>query len=219
VSDNEQSWYRLVVETVGLMATANLDQPFDFDRACRLCGAGSVPRAPLFIDATRMGKKALDATAHDHRIVVARSLGDYLYELGLSGFELRPVAHKTETQLRVEERFVWLEPRFEWPPIERSSIVAREDQCPVCSRSGHFDSPSPPTQLHYSGVPVDAVDFGATYEYFGRWRAPGKSGPNVGGGRLMIVSDQFREALHARKVRHVSFEQVVFVRRDEGASR
>jgi hypothetical protein len=161
-----------------------------------------------------MGKKALDATGHDQRIVVTSDLAAYLSNLGLTGLQRRPVAHKTETRLRVDERFVWLEPTFEWPPMHRSSIVAREDQCPLCSRSGHFDSPVPSTEFHYSRVPSEATDFGATYEYFGRWRAPGKIAPDVGGGRLTIVSSRFMEALSSKKARHLSFEPVRVVRRD-----
>jgi hypothetical protein len=204
-------WYRLVLETAGLAASVNLGQPFDFGRACRRCGAGAVPIAPLYIDAARMGKKALDATAHDLRIVVTRALAERLASEGLSGFEARPVAHKTETRLRPEERFAWLEPTFEWPPFAARSAVAREDECPECRRSGHFDSSSPPTLLRYPGVPRGATDFGATFEYFGRWRAPGKTAPNVGGGRLAIVSERFRQVLLAAKVRHVRFEPIHFV--------
>lgn len=214
MNDSPTPWYRLVVETVGLMATSNLGQPFSFELACRVCGAGATPIEPLFVDATRMGKKALDATAHDQRIVVSRDLADHLVSCGLTGFRCGPVAHKTETRLRPDGRFVWLEPTFEWPPFHISSVVAREDQCPSCRRSGHFDSPVPPTSLRYSSVPRDVTDFGATYEYFGRWRAPGKTTPNVGAGRLTIVSEQFRRALLAKKVRHVSFDPVQLVCHD-----
>lgn len=204
------AWYRLVVETAGLMGSVNLGQPFSFERACRRCGAGAVPVAPLYIDASRMGKKALDATAPDLRIVVTRALAERLGSEGLGGFEARPVAHKTATRLRPDERFVWLEPTFEWPPFDARSVVEREDECPECRRSGHFDSPSPPTQLRYPGVPGGATDFGATFEYFGRWRAPGKSAPNVGGGRWTIVSGRFRYALRAAKARRIRFEPILF---------
>lgn len=197
-----------MIETVGLMATCNLDQPFDFSRACEMCGAGATPIDPLVIDATRMGKKVLDATAHDLRIVVRRELADLLQGQGLGGFSCRPVAHKTETRLRPDDRFVWLEPTFEWPPLEETSVLAREDQCPRCGRSGHFDSPSPPTLLRYREPRSRPPDFGATHEYFGRWRIRGKTSPNVGGGRLTIVSERLKKTLLASKVRHVSFEQV-----------
>jgi hypothetical protein len=204
-------WYRLVVETAGLAASVNLGQPFDFRRACRNCGAGATPIAPLYIDATRMGKKALDATAHDLRIVVTKALAQRLAGEGLSGFDARPVAHKTETRLRPDERFAWLEPTFEWPPLDARSVLAREDACPECRRSGHFDSKSPATSLCYAAVPGGATDFGATFEYFGRWRAPGRSAPSVGGGRLTIVSERFRQVLLPAKVRHVRLDPVHFV--------
>jgi hypothetical protein len=159
-----------------------------------------------------MGRKALDATAHDLRVVVIRSLAERLAGEGLTGFDARPVAHKTATRLQPDARFAWLEPTFEWPSFDVRSIVAREDQCPECRRSGHFDSKSPPTHLHYPGVPAGATDFGATHEYFGRWRAPGKSAPNVGGGRLTIVSERFKQALLEARVRHVRFEPIGFGR-------
>ena len=196
------------------MATCNLGQAFNFEFACKTCGAGATPRSPLFIDSNRLGKKALDATAHDLRIVVRSALADSLVEEGLTGFVIGPVVHKTETRIRPIPEVRWLEPTFEWPPFHPSSIVAREDQCPACRRSGHFDSPSPETSLRYECAPSGATDFGATYEYFGRWRAPGKSGPDVGGGRLTIISDRFRRALVAEKVRHVSFEPIDLSWRD-----
>jgi hypothetical protein len=157
-----------------------------------------------------MGKKLLDATAHDLRIVVRRELAEFLEREKLTGFRSRPVAHKTGTRVRPDDRFVWLEPTFEWPPLRPDSIVEREDPCTSCGRSGHFDSPSPATSLRYRSAPVDATDFGATFEYFGRWRAPGKPGPDVGGGRLTLVSDRFKDALRSRKVQHLSFEPLGF---------
>lgn len=197
-----------------MTATCNLGQPFEFGMACEACGAGATPIAPLYINATLMGRKALDFTAHDLRIVVRRELADSLRSEGLSGFVCHPVAHKTETRLRPDDRYVWLEPTLEWPPLHKSSIVARQDQCSACRRSGHFDSPSPPTSLRFRGVPPTTPDFGATYEYFGHWRAPGKASPNVGGGRLSIVSERFKTTLVANRVRHVSFEPVQLLGRD-----
>jgi len=214
VSDEPQSWYRLVVKTVGLMATVNLGQPFDFTGACNTCGAGAVPISPLFIDSVRMGKKALDLTAHDGRLVVSRELGDQLRAAALTGLNFLPVAHKTESRLRPAARFEWLEPSFEWPRLDPSSVLAREDRCTSCGRSGHFDSPSPPTTLRYATAPVNAPDFGATFEYFGRWRAPGRSAPNVGGARLLIVSNRFKAVLATARVRHVAPEPVQILRRD-----
>lgn len=211
MSDIDTVWFRIVVRTAGLLGTLNLNQPFDFHNACSVCGAGATPIDPLFINATLMGKKALDATAHDQRIVVKRELADHLRELGLSGFHARPVAHKTQTRWMIDHRFVWLDPTFEWPPFDPTSIVAREDQCPECHRSGHFDSVIPPTSICYSTVPMDAADFGATHEYYGTWRVPGKLTPNIGGGRLTIVSDRFRKALLAMKVKRVSFENIQIV--------
>lgn len=205
-----------MVETAGLTATCNLGQPFAFERACGTCGAGATPVEPLFVDATRMGKKALDATAHDLRIVVRRELAELLISENLSGFTCLSVAHKTATRFRLDERFVWLEPTFEWPALHELSILAVEDPCPTCGRAGHFDSPSPPTSLCYGTAPRAATDFGATYEYFGRWRAPGRSSPSVGGGRLTIVSARFKAALVAGRVRHVSFEPVQLLERSSG---
>ena len=163
---------------------------------------------PLFIDATRMSRKALDATAHDGRLVVTRDLAERLKALELTGFRSFPVAHKTETRQRLIDGYEWLEPTGEWPPLAEDSVIAREDPCAECGRSGNFDSVAPPTALHYSNVPEAVADFGATFEYFGRWRAPGKSAPNVGGARLLIVSERFKAALVAAKVRHVAFAPI-----------
>ena len=208
-----QDWYHLVVRTVGLLATVNLDQPFDFANACPSCGAGAIPVPPLFIDAARMGK-SLDLTAHDGRLIVRRELAESIRSLRLTGVQFLPVAHKTRTRIRADERYEWLEPAFEWPPLAASSVVVLEDQCVACRRSGHFDSTSPPTALHYLDLPESPADFGATHEYFGRWRAPGKRSANVGGGRFLIVSEGFRQALLTAKVRHVDFEPVHILRGD-----
>src|SRR5687767_2688141 len=55
----------LRIETAGLLGGVNLDQGYDHTGACPTCGAGSVPIAPLLAQTSRMGRKAIDATAHD----------------------------------------------------------------------------------------------------------------------------------------------------------
>jgi hypothetical protein len=204
--ERPELFYRLMVQTVGLLATANLGQPYDFSDACPVCGAGALPIPPLYINATLMGKKQLDFTGHDGRLIVREDLAIVILRAELTGLRFFPVAHKTETRVRSEPRFVWIEPAFQWPPLAPASVIAREDQCPRCDRSGHFDSLEPGTELHYAAVPAGATDLGATYEYFGRWRARGASGPHVGGARLLIISSRLKALLIGQKVRHLHFE-------------
>jgi hypothetical protein len=201
------SWFRLRVATAGLMGGVNLDQPYDFADACSTCGAGARPIPPLRIDANRMGKKLLDATAHDGQVIVASSLVSSLLSAGLTGFELRPVVHLTG---RAANAFVWLQVTSQWQPFQPTSVVATSDPCPTCPRAGNFDSWAEPTELHYSAPPVDTTDIGHTYEYFGVWRLRDERQP-VGGHRALLVSQAFRQALIDAKVRHLKFDPLVLV--------
>jgi hypothetical protein len=178
----------------GLLASRNLGQIYDFTYACQLCGAGAVPVPPLLVDIQSVDRRVLGLTAHDGRLIVRKSLAEALTSRGVSGFNEWPVADVTKSSN--VETLRWLEPTFEWPRLAAESTVAREDVCQDCGRAGHFDSISPPTRLRYAGAPRRASDIGATYEYFGVWRAPSVAVRPIGGGRLLIVSDRFRDALN-----------------------
>lgn len=198
-------WLRLRLTTVGLLGGANLEQPYDYSRACTTCGAGSSPVPPLRADMNRMGKKLLDFTAHDGHLIATRDLAESLAGSGITGFGQRPVVHATG---KPADGFCWLQITSEWPPLSSSSVVAKEDECPNCARAGHFDSWAEPTELHFPEVPSGVADFAATFEYFGVWRHPQMTRRPVGGARCNIVSQRCRQELLRTKVRHLSFAPV-----------
>ncbi len=81
---------RLMLRTVGLLGPGNADNReslFDFDNACKTCGAGARPRLPVHVPLASMGKKRMDFTAHCGLLIVARDLIQSLRTAKLSGFE------------------------------------------------------------------------------------------------------------------------------------
>jgi hypothetical protein len=155
-----------------------------------------------------MGKKTVDCTAHDGRVIATRGFAEALGTAELSGFVAQPVRSRGSD--RPHPGFIWLDVTSEWPPIASGSLLEREDVCPRCGRAGHFDVARGTTRLVYQGVPNTARDFNVTWEYFGVWRTAMTAGkrPPVGGARHLIVSARTRELFMAHKVRHVSFERL-----------
>ncbi len=201
------AYFRLIIRTAGLMGGVNLRQPYDYARACPTCGAGAQPVPPLLADLPRMGRKALDATAHDGHLVVARALADGLLRERLSGIETLPVTRALKEP--ADERFVWLRPARAWPPLDARTVVDTNDLCATCGLGGHFDASAAVTELWYAEYPADMDDIAYTHEYFGAWRLRGAALDRpVGGMRLPLVSQRMRRCLLTLKVRHVEFEPV-----------
>jgi hypothetical protein len=208
----DRDWYLLRVRTAGLLGTINLGQEYDRANACPTCGAGARPVPPLVADLARMGKKTIDCTAHDGRLIATRRFADVMGAAGITGFAEQPV--RSRGNERPDPRFAWLDITAEWPPLAPSSELEREDQCPRCGRAGHFDLAGRPTRLVYQRVPETACDFNVTWEYFGVWRTAmtAEKRQPVGGGRHLIVSARARELFLVQKVKHVSFEPLEFER-------
>ena len=212
-------WLLLRVRTAGLAGGVNLGQPYDFAAACPLCGAGATAIPPLIVDLSRMGKKAIDQTAHDGHLVVSRVLADAIRDAGLLGAEFLPTRRRKQKE--PDPQFLWMSVTSQWGPMSTSSVVRVDDLCPECGRSGHYDAYSEVTEFRYASFPADAPDFNWSWEYFGLWRVPAhmehlKDGPNVGGARMLIVSQRVRRCFQAAKIRGVSFEPVLLesARRD-----
>lgn len=200
-------WYLLRIKTAGLLGGVNLEQPFDFTDACATCGAGARPVPPVRADLSRMGRKQIDATAHDGFLIASRQFADAVLASGLTGLRIGPVRGRSARA--PHDAFCWLEVLTSWPPLDRGSRVALEDVCPVCRRAGHFDMHPGGTELVYAAPLPDAADFGHTWEYFGTWRPPaGASRPAVGGARYTIVSARAREVLCRFRLRHLTFDPI-----------
>lgn len=203
---------RLRLATVGLRGGADLPtQAYDRIAACHLCGAGAAPIAPLIVELSRMGRKLIDRTAHDGQVVVHRVLSDALQSEGLTGFEMRPVAPMGRPQVPSED-YLWMRITSELPAMVGANLVT-ENLCPVCGRSGHFDSTQDPVQFRYTPNPVSA-DINCTFEYFGVWQLTPSP---VGGYREVVVSQRVREVFERLRVRLVSWEPVVTTMAPTGA--
>lgn len=157
-----------------------------------------------------MGKKVVDRTAHDGRLITTRGFADALGAAGVSGFAEQPV--RSRGSAHAHPGFVWLDVTAEWPPFAASSQLEREDVCPRCRRAGHFDLRGGDTRLVSQDVPDTACDFNVTWEYFGVWRTAmtAETRLPVGGARYVIVSARTRELFIAHKVKHVSFEPLEY---------
>ena len=200
-------WLVVRIETAGLLGGVNLDQPYDHKGACPTCGAGSVPIAPLLAQTSRMGRKAIDATAHDGHLVVTTALADAIEAAGLSGFVLEPVSRRAGRD--PDPAYRWLRVVAECRPLSPASVLEIDDICPACGRAGHYDAYSRTTEYWSEGWGEPSADFSRTWEYFGRWRKNALDvQQHVGGMRRPVVSQRVRLLFKKLKVRHVSFDPV-----------
>jgi hypothetical protein len=203
------SWLKCKIRTVGVSGGATCgEQEFDWTGACPECGAGAVPSPLLLVELWRMGKKKVDATAHDGHIVVTSSVAKALRKARITGFELRGV-RRPHLQ-RPDRDYRWLHVTSTWPPMEPTRVLEVDDLCPKCRRTGHFDSAARPSEFHYSHVPTQTADINTTWERFGYWRGPGFRGPGVGGMAGVIVSQKVRQVFSEQGVRLLDYVPVVF---------
>jgi hypothetical protein len=197
----------LRIKTAGLLGGVNLDQRYDHTGACPTCGAGSVPIAPLLAETSRMGRKAIDATAHDGHLVVTTALAEAIEEEGLSGFAVEPVSRKEGRD--PDPAFRWLRIVPECRPLSPASVLEIDDLCPACGRAGHYDTYGRTTEYWSEGWGDPDADFSWTWEYFGRWRMNAKDARHhVGGMRSPVVSQRVRSLFKKLKVRQVSYDPV-----------
>jgi hypothetical protein len=157
-----------------------------------------------------MGKKLLDQTAHDGHLVVTTGLADALLDARMSGLEVRPV--RRPHLAAPDPGYRWLHIVYQWPRMAPTSVVATDDLCPQCERTGYFDVARELREWHYVEPPAAPSDFGYTWERFGYWRAKGwEAGRRgVGGAGGVIVSSRVRALLESRKARHVEYVPVAF---------
>ncbi|MFL5926951.1 MAG: hypothetical protein ACJ77E_08460 [Gaiellaceae bacterium] len=196
----------LRVKTAGLDGGVGLGQAYDRSRACGTCGAGAVPLPPLVADLPRMGRKHIDATAHDGLLVASAALADALVAEGVTGLAVEPVRSRSARYPADAHR--WLRVLWEWPPCRADSVIHRDRVCAECGRSGHYDTFGAHTELRYDAVPADACDCGRSWEYWGLWQGP-PPGARVGGAQQVIVSQRVRATFARVGVRRIAFEPVV----------
>lgn len=202
-------WLHLRVATAGLLGGVNLDQPYDAAASCRECGAGARPIPPVIADLSRMGRKALDRTAHDGLVIVTNALAAAMEQSDLTGVTFLPARRRSRKES--DSGFRVLSIASTWPQLSGSSHVDRRHVCPVCGRGGHADVPHGVTELRYAEPPQQAADWNCTWEYFGDY---GRSGDpraqRVGGAPALIVSQGVRQLLQRQRVRQLLYEPIAF---------
>jgi hypothetical protein len=200
-------WLVLRTKTVGLLGGVNLGQAYDHAGACPICGSGSVPIAPLLAQTARMGRKAIDSTAHDGHLIVTATLADAIEAEGLTGFAIEPVSRSVDRD--PDPAYRWLRIVPERNPLSPASVLEIDDPCLACGRAGHYDTYSRSTEFWCEGWDDPGADFSWTWEYFGRWRMNAQDGrEHVGGFRLPVVSQRVRSLFKKLRVRQVSFEPI-----------
>jgi hypothetical protein len=199
-------WLVMRTATAGLLGGVDYGQKHDFTRACRTCGAGAVPVAPLLAQLGEMGKKRIDHLVYEHHMIITREVAEGL--VGLSGFEIAPV--KSPRRLP-HEGYAWLKITSSLPAMHPSTTGYEvSDPCPTCGRAGHyaghFGEMAAPEAPVYSGLPATVSDFNLTYEYFGNWQQLQRNRHDyepVGGGAGIVVSQQARRRLVELGVRRM----------------
>ena len=203
------AWLHLRVATAGLLGGVNLDQPYDIAASCPECGAGARAIPPVIADLARMGRKALDRTAHDGLVIVSDALATAIEQSDLTGVTLLPARSRSRRETDPGFRVLSLEST--WSRMSGSSNVDRGHLCPVCGRSGYADDPRGVTELRYTQPPPHAADWNCSWEYFGDYRGSGNPRvPRVGGAPALIVSQRVRQLLTRQHVRQLRYEPIVF---------
>ncbi|MBU2601754.1 MAG: hypothetical protein KKA32_06245 [Actinobacteria bacterium] len=194
-------WLVLRIATAGLYGGVDYGQVYDFGHACRTCGAGAVPVAPLLAELGAMGQKDIDHLVYEARLIVTARVATGL--TGLTGFEIQPVKTRRRPP---DARFGWLKVAGYLPKLDSSTTgYSAIDVCPTCGRSGHYRDLHAPEAPVYASFPSDACDFNHTFEYFGDWRQichPSQA-RLVGGGAGIVVSQRARKTLEALGVRRL----------------
>jgi hypothetical protein len=186
-------WLRMRVATAGLYGGVDYGQEYDFTRACKTCGAGAVPIAPLLAELGAMGKKRIDHLVYESHLIITTEVAEGLGDL--SGFEIAPVK---SPRCPPHDRFAWLKIGASLPRMHSSTTGYKvSDACPTCGRSGHYGDWTAPEAPVYAGLPATVCDFNHTFEYFGDWRQVrnGRDHKPVGGGAGTVVSQRARQTL------------------------
>ncbi|MCW5776850.1 MAG: hypothetical protein KIS87_10460 [Phycisphaeraceae bacterium] len=207
--DLEAPWLRIVGGSM-MVGTGNVPgQKWDFSKACRECGAGAIPIAPLAVQGLdRMPKSGWCVTLGGFIVLEAR-LAAKLADAELTGFSVEPVRkHTSET---AHDRYRWLRIPCKWPePVERPGCRLH-GRCEVCRRPQFIAGRDGLFSLHFERPPRDARDFNA-------WQGsvlPGKraalaTNRPTGDYPELVISQRAYSTLKEAKLRSLRCEPVFF---------
>lgn len=206
-SDLDQApWLLLRVATAGLLGGIDYGQAYDTRKACRTCGAGVVPMAPLLADLGRMGSKDLDHLIYEsHLVATARVAKAMMRFSGVEAVAVRSARRQPDS------RFKWLRVTGSFPPMHPATTgIMTEDLCKACGRAGHGCDLMAPEVPTFARLPRSVKDINLTWEYFGNWRQERHpTGTQlVGGGRDVIVSQSVRQELLRLEVRRLKWTPI-----------
>lgn len=181
---------------------------YDLSHACLNCGTGAIQISPLCLRPSDAPKKRSVFQTLENEKLVSLELADALKDVSVTGLELRQVqSHKDRSPLP----WVQLIASVELPPMAATSKgVVRDEICPLCRRSGYFDTQAP-SEIEYSSDKVDIdnlPDAVHTYEYFGySWlKVPFEN--SILARPLLLVKPKVFKVFQMQKVRGVEFVPV-----------
>ncbi len=183
-------------------ATTGIDNPkgeyLNEEAACPICKSNRQLVHPLIIPTNRIGKKKIDFNLRYGFLVLDKTLLEELKAAGLTGLESHSISlGKNHID------FMSLSVKNTLPKMSDQSSVHKQQICPNCGRSGHYDNYEIETRLKYNYLDVKDLkaDFLKTWEYFGIW----EMGQNF---QEIIISQKAYQMLNKLKLRHLKFEPI-----------
>lgn len=182
-------------------ATVGLDNPkgnyLCEVNSCKICGAGRKMIVPLHIPTNQMGRKRIDQNQRYGFIVVDVNLIEEIKNKELTGIQDYPIRMG-----RNESEFRLILIQNTLPQMSNNSQILKNDICPLCQRSGHYDYYDIESRFKYQNMPEDSwEDFNLTWEYFGIWDMGNTS-------QELVVSKRAYEFLRDLRLGHLKFEPV-----------
>lgn len=196
---NDYDYLVVNIASSGLENPPN-SQKYDFANACKNCGSGVQPIEPLTIPKNSMGKKLIDASAHNSWFIFHKELAKKIEKEKLTGISFHSVKIG-----RNENDYLWGKVENVLPRLNSSSKLRfNHSYCETCERSGNFENFETETRYFYDNVAFDCfLDFNLTYEFFGEWEYS-----KLGGSQNLIISQKVRQLFMEEKVRLLNYKPV-----------
>lgn len=144
-----------------MVGSGNLKgQVWDFRRACKECGAGAVPVAPLIVRFDgKPPKQGWSVSAPCGLVVVSAQVAAAIVKAKLTGFTLEAV--RTPSKTTIDERYRWLRIPCDWPAPVAGPGCRIAGKCKACGRPALRAGTDGPSTLRFERVPKNPKDFNA----------------------------------------------------------